>query len=221
MADTAHQTARLAYWLSPAFPTGGFAYSHGLEYAFDAGLVTTWGSFADWLAALIKYGSVWCDGVLCSLGWRTQADGQDLKTLMEFGQSLAGSAERYRETMDQGSAFLTAIEAYDDVRGAKLPAALPYPVAVGAAAAVAGIDHRAAVAAYLNAMLTNLVQAALRLGRFGQADGVRLLARLEPTLNKTAENACSAGIDDIATSSVMADLCAMLHETHEPRIFIT
>jgi urease accessory protein len=28
---------RLLTWLSPAFPTGGFAYSHGLEWAVEAG----------------------------------------------------------------------------------------------------------------------------------------------------------------------------------------
>jgi len=30
---------RLLTWLSPAFPTGGFAYSHGLEWAVEAGHV--------------------------------------------------------------------------------------------------------------------------------------------------------------------------------------
>ena len=27
----------LLTWLSPAFPTGGYAYSHGLEWAVEAG----------------------------------------------------------------------------------------------------------------------------------------------------------------------------------------
>ena len=31
--------ARLLTWLSPAFPVGAFSYSHGLEYAVEAGLV--------------------------------------------------------------------------------------------------------------------------------------------------------------------------------------
>ncbi len=28
---------RLLTWLSPAFPTGGFAYSHGIEWAVETG----------------------------------------------------------------------------------------------------------------------------------------------------------------------------------------
>lgn len=35
MADPA--TLRLLSWLSPAFPTGGFAYSHGVEWAVESG----------------------------------------------------------------------------------------------------------------------------------------------------------------------------------------
>jgi len=30
---------RLAQWLSPAYPLGGFAYSHGLETAIAGGAV--------------------------------------------------------------------------------------------------------------------------------------------------------------------------------------
>ena len=30
---------RLLTWLSPSFPVGAYSYSHGLEYAVEAGLV--------------------------------------------------------------------------------------------------------------------------------------------------------------------------------------
>jgi urease accessory protein UreF len=31
---------RLMSWLSPSFPVGAYSYSHGIEYAFEAGDVT-------------------------------------------------------------------------------------------------------------------------------------------------------------------------------------
>ena len=40
---------RLLTWLSPAFPTGGFAYSQGLEWAVEAGDVTDRDSLREWL----------------------------------------------------------------------------------------------------------------------------------------------------------------------------
>ena len=40
---------RLMAWLSPAFPVGGFSYSHGLERAVHDGLVADSDSLAAWL----------------------------------------------------------------------------------------------------------------------------------------------------------------------------
>ena len=37
-SDDAH-LLRLMAWLSPSFPVGAFSYSHGLEYAVEAGRV--------------------------------------------------------------------------------------------------------------------------------------------------------------------------------------
>ncbi|HEY8290134.1 MAG TPA: urease accessory protein UreF, partial [Acetobacteraceae bacterium] len=39
---------RLLAWLSPAFPTGAFAYSHGLEWAVEAGDVTDGETLHEW-----------------------------------------------------------------------------------------------------------------------------------------------------------------------------
>ncbi|HHS93754.1 MAG TPA: urease accessory protein UreF, partial [Rhodobacterales bacterium] len=39
----------LTRWLSPAFPTGAFAFSHGLESEVAAGRVTGARAVQDWL----------------------------------------------------------------------------------------------------------------------------------------------------------------------------
>ena len=41
----------LAAWLSPGFPVGAFAYSHGLEWAVHAGDVRCRQTLLDWLDA--------------------------------------------------------------------------------------------------------------------------------------------------------------------------
>src|SRR3954466_15356109 len=43
----------LMVWLSPAFPVGAFAYSHGLEWAHEAGDLTDAASLEDWLGRLL------------------------------------------------------------------------------------------------------------------------------------------------------------------------
>ena len=47
----------LQAWLSPAFPVGSFAYSHGLESAIDAGDIADAASLRHWLLDLFEHGS--------------------------------------------------------------------------------------------------------------------------------------------------------------------
>src|SRR5689334_11496461 len=47
----------LLLWLSPAFPVGAFAYSHGLEWAVAAGDITDAASLGGWLRDLLDFGA--------------------------------------------------------------------------------------------------------------------------------------------------------------------
>ena len=46
----------LTQWLSPSFPVGAFAYSHGLETAFQNGQISTADALRDWLADVLTHG---------------------------------------------------------------------------------------------------------------------------------------------------------------------
>src|SRR5258708_21886822 len=48
---------RLMSWLSPAYPLGAFSYSHGLEYAVEAGRVTMVAALIDWVGTVIEAGA--------------------------------------------------------------------------------------------------------------------------------------------------------------------
>ena len=61
---------RLLTWASPAFPTGGFAYSHGLEWAVEAGDVTTEAAALDWIGAVLTDGTGRSDAILLRAAWR-------------------------------------------------------------------------------------------------------------------------------------------------------
>ena len=54
---------RLMAWLSPAYPVGAFAYSSGLEWAIEAGDVTSVEALHGWLATLLADGAGFCDAV--------------------------------------------------------------------------------------------------------------------------------------------------------------
>src|SRR3954447_3287924 len=99
----------LLVWLSPAFPVGAFAYSHGLEWAFEAGDVTDVATLQGWLADLVEHGSVRNDAILFAQAYRSAADALALGAVAELALALASSAERRLETVTQGDAFVSAI----------------------------------------------------------------------------------------------------------------
>ncbi|NJM84300.1 MAG: urease accessory protein UreF, partial [Tabrizicola sp.] len=60
----------LVQWLSPAFPTGAFACSHGLEWAVAAGEVRQAAEVQAWLADVLAHGSGWQDAVVLAAALR-------------------------------------------------------------------------------------------------------------------------------------------------------
>lgn len=212
---------RLMTWLSPAFPVGGFNYSHGLEQAVAQSLVTERESLKDWICVLLSQGSAWNDAVLVAEAWRLAAERQDLAEVADLAEALAGSAERHLETMNQGIAFLAASRAWPLPVHDELADGVAWPVAVGAVAGASGIALEAVLAAFLHAFIANQVQAALRLMPLGQSAGVSVLAEIEPEIAVVAARAARSTLDDLGSSALNAEIAAMNHETLNSRIFRT
>ncbi len=68
-SDPEAATLHLLAWLSPAFPVGAFAYSHGLEAAVEAGDITDAETLRAWLADLVEHGSGRSDAVLAAAAY--------------------------------------------------------------------------------------------------------------------------------------------------------
>lgn len=213
-ADPADGLLSLVQWLSPAFPTGAYAYSHGLEFEISAGRVTSAPELADWLGQVLTYGAGLQDAILLAHALEPEAD---LDTLAGLAGALAPSAERLQETTDQGTAFARATSA---LTGLDLQPR-PMPVAVGQAAQTLCLPKAQVIALYLHAFAANLVSAAVRFVPLGQTEGQAVLAGLHSLIQTLATQATTASLDDITTSTLRADLAAMRHETLSVRIFRT
>jgi urease accessory protein len=215
------QTAllRLMTLLSPSFPVGGFAYSHGLEQAAADGLVNNAAELSGWLSQLLQSGSAWNDAVLLAQAHRSAEKPDALRNVAQLGGALAGSRERHVESQNLGAAFITAVRS----GGLGMPDALgegaAYPVAVGAAAAAQGLTVIDALSAYLHAFVSNQIQCAIRLGILGQNGGVSLLTGLEPLIAETAARARVSTLDDLGSNTIISEITAMRHEALHSRIF--
>lgn len=206
-------------WLSPAFPVGSFAYSSGLERAVHDGLVPDSGSLRTWIETLLRNGAVWNDAVLFAEAHHAGDDALRLMAVVELAEALAGSKERHMETMLLGEAFLTAAAAWPHEILSILPAKSAYPVAVGAVARAHGISAEKALAAFLHAIVSQMVSAGIRLGVTGQKDGVAVLAALETIVADVATRAAQSGLDELGAATVQADIASLRHETQATRLF--
>lgn len=211
---------RLLTWLSPAFPTGGFAYSHGLEWSVEAGDITTETQLLDWVRDTLTHGALWSDAVL--LRHACRASPEELAGLANIATALAASAERRLETLAQGAAFRLAASAWQAPQLAAWgDAPLPYPVAVGILAAAQAIPEDDVTTAYLHACTANFISAAVRLIPLGQTTGLRVQAALEGNILNTATASKTATLDDLGSCAWASDIAAMRHETQHTRLFRT
>jgi urease accessory protein len=242
------QLLLLLNWMSPAFPIGGFAYSHGLEWAIEDGQVKTASDVKDWIEDVVMRGSGWNDAVLFARCWE-----DDAGELNELALALAASQERWLETTRLGSAFEAAAavfglgphpacrppspickdkreKALDDCRllpcscmgeGARRAdeGALAYPVAAGWACARMGIEKSHALLAFLQGFSNALISVAVRLVPLGQAQGLAVMRDMLPLIEATAERAGAASLDDLGAIVFLSDIAAMKHETQHSRIF--
>jgi urease accessory protein len=217
------QTAllRLMTLLSPSFPVGGFAYSHGLEQAAADGWVTDADGLSGWLSQVLRSGSAWNDAVLLAQAHRCAMSPDELRAAAELAEALAGSRERHMESQNLGAAFITAVKTGGLAMPEALGIAAAYPVAVGAAAGAQGLGCAGTLAAYLHAFASNQIQCAIRLGILGQAGGVKLLAAQEADIDIVAARAAGSTLEDLGSNTIAAEIASMRHETLYSRIFRT
>lgn len=212
------EIATLLAWLSAGFPTGAFAWSHGLEEAVAAGRVADAAALADWLADALEHGAGRTDAILAAhahrAAGRCEESAEALEELARLARALQPTAERLAETEAQGAAFAHAVAAWGV---AVAPA--PLPVALGAAAGLRGIPADALLPATLQSFAATLVSAGVRLIPLGQAQGQRVLAALQPLCLRLAAEAAAAPLEAIGSAAFALDIAAARHETLPVRLF--
>src|SRR5262245_48003868 len=92
-------------WLSPAFPTGAYSYSHGLEWAVEARDIHDRESLVDWLEADLCYGSGRNEAIFFNEAWRaTSADDRGrLLQVAKLATIFRSTSEFALESVQQGA----------------------------------------------------------------------------------------------------------------------
>src|SRR4029077_1612772 len=220
MSDQQHGTSQLALlrqqsWLSPAFPTGSYRYSHDIEWAVDARHIHDRRSLVDWLEADLCYGAGRNEAIFFIEAWRsaTEDDCEKLLEIAELAAAFRGTSEFALESSQQAKACLvTLLRVWPDhiveslskllsERG--IPPALS--VVLGVRAARQRIPYGLAAPAFLQSYLASFVTAGVRLIPLGQTDGQLAIAGLEEAVLTANAQAVQATIQDLGSAAFMVD----------------
>ncbi len=206
----------LTQWLSPAYPVGGFAYSHGLEAAIDEGAVASSQDAEAWISDALEHGSGWNDALFVVSAYDAR-DKDELFSIDAKARAICASSERKMETELLGQAFGTVTgDVWDlDIQQ------LSYPVSVGHAARLQNLPLLLTTKMYLQAFASNLVACATRLAPLGQTDAQKLIRNLTPHCAHIAEKAQLAGLEELSSTAFLTDIASMKHEIQYSRIFRT
>jgi urease accessory protein len=220
---------RLQSWLSPAFPTGSYSYSHGLEWAVEAGHIHDRKSLVDWLDADLCYGSGRNEAIFFTEAWRSTKDDDRAKLfeIAELAAAFRGTSEFALESSQQAAACLATLrQVWPDCVMDWLSEILckrhvqpALAVVLGVRSARQGIPASLALPAFPQSYIANLVTAGVRLIPLGQTDGQLAIAKLEEAVRTAATQVKRATIDDLGSAAFMVDLASMAHETQYTRLF--
>lgn len=215
---------RLMTWLSPSYPVGAYAFSHGLENAVDCDFVHDRDTALEWIRDLVLHGNGRADLVFLKEAWEARGDPKALASISRHAVAFQTTSELRTESVAQGRAFAQVsrnawqtrkLDAVLDATG-EAPA---YPVVVGAVAAAHDVARESTMLAFAHAFAANLVSAAVRLVPLGQTDGQRMTAALEGDVTAAVGDACTLTRDTVFNATIYSDICSMNHETQYTRLF--
>ncbi len=210
------------------FPSGGYAYSSGLEAAVQAVAVKDGDGLLRYVEDMLRGGIGRREAVAVGLAHGAVVSGElkvVLKTDHELDAMKMGRESRLASRQMGRQVIKVAAEQFEDdavlqqfhakVEEGHTPGHLP--VGVGLTLAVCGWTRQETVVAYLYHAAVGLVSAAMKLLPIGQREGQRLLVHWSPLLTHLSRNAAS--MSAMVSWSPVQDIYAMRHSTLESRLF--
>lgn len=215
---------RLLQLSSVSLPVGGFAFSQGLEYAVEAGWVTSMATTRDWIALQLHETQALIDLPVLNGAMQAASAGDETRW-HEWNDLILASREtrelRLTDTA-MGEALVRLLKNLDvTLPACALKAATDISfVALYAWPAVQWqIPFTAAATGLTFAWLENQIAAATKLVPLGQTQAQQLLSDLQTLIPDTIATSANVAEDDIGGSLPAMAIASAKHETQYTRLF--
>ncbi len=220
---------RLLQLSSATLPVGGYAFSHGLEWAVDAQWLSTSDDVIDWLAVQLTESVATLD--LPVLQRQCSALSQhDMTALIEWNRYILACRESYELRLtdtalaDAMIRLLKGLSIGRDLfvsldKTINEPHQISYVTAFAIAANHWQIPSHDAALGYAWAWLENQIAAATKLTLFGQLTAQKALDVLIPVAEDAVKQSLTISDDAIGTSLPGLAMASSHHETQYSRLF--
>lgn len=210
------------------FPSGGYAFSSGLEAAVQHGAVKNSEQFARYIEDLLRGGMSRREALATKRASVAGAEGlmsaaieidRRLDATKLSRESRMASRQMGRQVIrvaaDQVKAKEILSEYRDEVESDRVPGHLA--VTFGLTLGVCGWSPEETAAAFLYQTAVGFVSAAMRLSPLGQHEGQRILGEWLPLIERISRE---VNVDDVMSSwSPIQDIYSMRHGSLEWRLF--
>lgn len=213
--------------VSPALPIGAFAFSQGLESAFELGWVTDEATLGEWLDGVLEDGLTRCELPALARLYAAWAEGDDA-ALAEWDAWLAANretAELVAEDSRLGASLARLLESLGLLppspsrESPSLPPGAGYVTVFAWTAHARGVPRRQALLGFAWAWLENQLAVACKALPLGHTAAQRLVERLRPALVAAVDQALTLEDADLGPALPGLALASALHETQYSRLF--
>ncbi len=214
---------RLLQLASPAFPIGAYAYSQGLEWAVESGVVCNEADATQWIVGQLQANLARLDvPVLARLhaAWQTN-DSDAIEAWSAFLYASRESHELRAESRQTGGSAAQVLvslglaEAADWVSQPQASVATMFALA----ATRWCIPVESMALAYLWAWAENQTACAIKLVPLGQTAGQRILAAAIEVIPRAVTSGLAVADDDIGYIAPALAIACARHETQYSRLF--
>ncbi|MGE6605543.1 urease accessory protein UreF [Halomonas sp. NPDC076908] len=220
--------------VSPALPIGAFAFSQGLESAFELDWVRDEASLIEWLNGVLEDGLTRCElPVLARLhqafsqaGGSADSDAASAK-IAEWDEWLAATretAELAAEDSRLGASLKRLLTSLDLMSSEYLlPALLPdhagYVTLFAFTAHSRGVSVRQTLLGFAWAWLENQLAVACKALPLGHTSAQRVIEQMRPALVSAVDQALTLEDEELGPVLPGLALASALHETQYSRLF--